>query len=214
MTLHEGGVVLTTGALMESALAGVILIHGRGADARDIIGLAPLIDASGIAFAAPEAVGHSWYPHSFLAPLAENEPGISSGLRTIDGLLEHFQAAGISADRTLLLGFSQGACLVLEYAARHAKRFGGVAGLSGGLIGPPDTSREYEGSLDGTPVFLGCGDMDPHIPKERVEETAAIMDGMGARVVLRFYPGMGHGINDDEVDAVRGMVAALIARRG
>ena len=209
MTLHDGGAVLTTGAAPEHAAAGAILVHGRGADARDILGLAPLIDNGGIAFMAPEAAGHVWYPYSFLAPIPDNEPGISSGLRAIEALLARFAAAGIAGERTLLLGFSQGACLALEYAARHARRFGGVAGLSGGLIGPPGTPRDYAGSLDGTPVFLGCSDQDPHIPRERVEETAEVLTRMGARVTMRLYPRMGHGINDDEVEFVKQMIAAM-----
>lgn len=209
MTTHDGGVVLTTGVSPEQAAAGAILVHGRGADARDILGLAPLIDNGAVTFAAPEAAGHSWYPYSFLAPIADNEPGISSGLRAIDGLLVRFAQAGIAQERVLLLGFSQGACLVTEYAARHARRFGGIAGLSGGLIGPPGTPRDYPGSLDGTPVLLGCSDRDPHIPRERVEETAVVMTRMGARVTVRLYPHMGHGVNDDEIEVVKQMIAGM-----
>ncbi len=163
----------------------------------------------GVAYAAPEAAGHTWYPFGFLAPIADNEPGISSGLRVIDSLVERFAGAGIASDRLLLMGFSQGACLTLEYAARHARRYGGIAGLSGGLIGPPDTPRDYPGSFHGTPVFLGCSDIDPHIPRLRVEETAGVLKEMGARVTLRLYPRFGHAINQDEIDAVREMLRAL-----
>ena len=167
------------------------------------------VDPGDVAYAAPEAAGHTWYPYSFLAPMPQNEPGISSGLRVLHGLVARFEAAGIPPERMLLLGFSQGACLTLEYAARHARRFGGIAGLSGGLIGPPGTPRDYPGSFAGTPVFLGCSDEDPHIPKERVIETAGVYERMGAMVTTRIYPHMGHEVSRDELEIVREMLAAL-----
>ena len=206
---HDDRPVLITGAPLAEARAGVILLHGRGADARDILGLAPEIDPGGVAFAAPDAASHSWYPYSFLAPMEQNEPGLSSGLRVIAALVSRFEAAGVAGERLLLVGFSQGACLALEYAARNARRLGGIAGLSGGLIGPPGTARDYAGTFDGTPVFLGCSDSDPHIPAERVTESRNVFTRMGASVTQRFYPGMGHGINEDELSFVRGMLADL-----
>ncbi|HEX6791792.1 MAG TPA: dienelactone hydrolase family protein [Candidatus Krumholzibacteria bacterium] len=206
---HDGGPVLTAGAPLESARAGAVLVHGRGADARDILGLVPEIDPGEVAFLAPDAAGHTWYPYSFLAPIAENEPGISSGLRVLDALVGRFGAAGVPPERLLLLGFSQGGCLTLEYAARHARRFGAIAGLSAGLIGPPGTPRDYAGSFDGTPVFLGCSDVDPHIPRERVEESSEVFRRMGAVVTMRLYPRFGHGINDDELALVRDMLSAI-----
>ena len=208
---HDAQPVLFAGVPMEQARAGVVMVHGRGADARDILGLVPEIHEGGVAYAAPEAAGHTWYPQSFLAPIEHNEPGISSGLRVIGAILARFAAAGVPRERVVLLGFSQGACLVLEFAARHAARYGGVAGLSGGLIGPPGAARDDLGSLDGTPVFLGCSDIDPHIPKARVEETAAVLERMGAVVTRRLYPGMGHTINMDEIEMVKGLVR--VARR-
>jgi predicted esterase len=211
MKPHAGQPVLQTGVAPDTASGGAILVHGRGADARDILGLAPLIDPGKLTFVAPEAADHSWYPYSFLAPITDNEPGISSALAVIDDLCARLVQSGVPESRILLLGFSQGACLVLEYAARHARRLGGVVGLSGGLIGPFGTHRDHTGDLAGTPVFLGCSDTDPHIPRDRVEETADVMKGLGARVTMRIYPGMGHGINDDEVDAVRQLAATMIA---
>ncbi len=206
---HDDQPALWAGAPLEKARAGAIFVHGRGADARDILGLASEVDPGDIAYAAPDAAGHTWYPFSFLSPIEQNEPGISSGLRVIGGLIEQFTKAGIPPEKLLLLGFSQGACLALEYAARHARRYGGVAGLSGGLIGPPGTPRDYAGSFGGTPVFLGCSDVDPHIPKERVIETSQVMERLGATVTVRLYARMGHTVNIDELTSVREMLADL-----
>lgn len=206
---HDDQPVLWAGVPLEKARAGAIFVHGRGADARDILGLAAEVDPGEIAFAAPDAAGHTWYPYSFLAPIAQNEPGISSGLGVLDALVKRFDAAGVPPEKLLLLGFSQGACLTLEYAARHARRYGGIAGLSGGLIGPPGTARDYAGTFDGTPVFLGCSDIDPHIPKERVTETSQVMERMGAAVTTRLYARMGHTVNMDELAAVRDLLAGL-----
>lgn len=190
----------------------MIMLHGRGATAESILDLAPPLAASGVAYLAPQALGNSWYPHSFLAPVAANEPGISTALAGIDLLLADLPAAGIPAERTLLLGFSQGACLVLEFAARRARRnarMGGVVGLSGGVIGPDCTLLDHTGSLGGTPVFLGCSDTDFHIPRERVELSAELFRQLGAQVEMRLYPDMGHTVNEDEMDAVRTMIRAV-----
>ena len=164
---HQGQPILTAGEPLERASAAMVLIHGRGATARDILSLVPELgqSRSGFAFLAPQAAGNSWYPHSFLAPIGSNEPGLSSALTVVAATLARVEEAGIAPERAILLGFSQGACLALEYAARHARRWGGVVGLSGGLIGPDGTPRDYPGSLAGTPVFLGCSDVDPHIPR-------------------------------------------------
>lgn len=206
---HDDQPVLWAGAALEKARAGAIFVHGRGADARDILGLAAEVDPGAIAYAAPEAAGHTWYPFSFLSPIEHNEPGISSGLRVIGALVERFEAAGFAPEKLLLVGFSQGACLALEYAARHARRYGGIAGLSGGVIGPPGTPRDYAGSFAGTPVFLGCSDVDPHIPKERVIETSQVMERMGATLTVRLYARMAHTVNIDELTSVREMLAGL-----
>lgn len=188
----------------------MVLVHGRGATADSILTLTDEFDQPDFAYLAPQAAGNTWYPYSFLAPIAQNEPGISSGMTAIADVLAQITAAGIPLERIILLGFSQGACLTLEFAARNARRYGGIVGFSGGLIGPEGTPRLYPGSLDGTPVFLGCSDNDPHIPKERVEHTAEVLKRVGAQVTARLYPGMGHTVNQDEIDFVREMMASLV----
>jgi phospholipase/carboxylesterase len=199
--------VLRHGVPVEEARLAVILVHGRGGSAEDMLGLADELRTHDVAYLAPQAAGHTWYPYSFLAPLAQNEPGLSSALRVLGTLVDEIAAEGLGAARIALLGFSQGACLSLEFAARSPRRYAGVIGLSGGVIGPPGTPRNYTGSLGGTPVFLGCSDIDPHIPVERVRETADVFRSMQASVDERIYPGMGHTINRDELDAVRALVA-------
>jgi predicted esterase len=206
---HQGQPVYTSGAPLEDAKAAMVMVHGRGGTAESILALVDAIDTPGFAYLAPQASGNTWYPNSFLAPIPTNEPGISSGLQLIDRIIQSVESAGIEANRIMILGFSQGACLSLEYAARHARRFGGVCGLSGGLIGPDDTPRDYAGTFSGTPIFLGCSDVDPHIPKKRVEETAAVLQRMKADVTMRIYPGMGHLVNDDEVAEVKRMMTAV-----
>ena len=206
---HAGQPVRTAGASLDGARAAVILVHGRGASAESILSLAQALPADGVAYLAPQAAGGTWYPLGFMSPIPRNEPGISSAMWAIDRLLARVAEAGVPAERTVLLGFSQGACLATEYAARHARRYGGIVGLSGGLIGPDGTPRDYAGSLDGTPVFLGCSDVDFHIPAERVRETADVLRRLGGDVDMRLYPGMGHGVNEDEIDAVRALVAGL-----
>jgi len=181
---------------------GLLVVHGRGGSASDMLGLARELPVSRVAIRAPEALAHTWYPHSFLAPLEQNEPWLSSALRTLDRELQSFMGEGLSPDRVVLLGFSQGACLALEFAARHPQRYAGVVGLSGGVIGPPGTTREPIGMMGATPVFLGCSDRDPHIPVERVRESAELFRRMDAAVDLRIYPNLGHTVNEDEIAAV------------
>lgn len=212
MEPHEGQPLRAAGAPLNEARAAMIMIHGRGGRAEDILTLVPNLEHEAFAYLAPQAANNTWYPYSFLAPIPQNEPGISSGMQVISGVLDKIVAAGIPPERTMLLGFSQGACLAIEFSARHARRYGGIACLSGGLIGPDGTPRDYAGSLDGTPVFLGCSDVDAHIPQERVEHSADVMRQLGAEVTMRIYPGMGHVINDDEREHVRSMMAALETR--
>jgi predicted esterase len=203
---HAGQTVLRAGPPPADARLVAILIHGRGASADDILGLSQEFRAKDVAYLAPQAAGHTWYPYSFLSPIPQNEPGITSGLGVIAGLIADVGREGVPAHRVVLLGFSQGACLSLEFAARNAQRYGGIAGLSGGLIGPPGTPRNCTGSLSGTPVFLGCSDVDPHIPLERVHESAEVFRRMGAAVDERIYPRMGHTVNPDEIEAVDAML--------
>jgi predicted esterase len=188
----------------------MVMMHGRGATAESILSLAGEFSVTTTAFLAPQAAGNTWYPRSFLAPIAGNEPGLSSGLEVIAGVLARIAAAGIPAERTILLGFSQGACLSLEFAARNARRYGGIAGLSGGVIGPPGTPRDYPGTLDGTSVFLGCSDVDPHIPKERVLETADVMRALGGDVTAILYPNLPHTVIRDEIEHVQAMIDGLV----
>jgi predicted esterase len=204
---HASQRVLQLGPPPGKGRIAAILVHGRGASAEDILGLAVELDLDDVTWLAPQAAGHAWYPYSFLAPLAQNEPYLSSALRRLAGLVGELAAADVSAERVALIGFSQGGCLALEHAARSARRWAAVAGLSGGLIGPPGTPRDYAGTLDGTPVLLGCSDIDPHIPLARVQETAAVLGRMGAVVDERIYPRLGHTINRDELDALRALLA-------
>lgn len=203
---HQGQPVRTAGAPLTRARAAMVMLHGRGATPESILSLAPALDAPDFAYLAPQAAGNSWWPQSFLAPIASNEPGISSAMAAVADVLRQTAAAGIPPERTFLLGFSQGACLAAEFAARHARRYGGVAALSGGLIGPDGTPRNYAGSLEGTPVFLGCSDVDPHIPAARVQESAEVLGKLGGDVTMRLYPGMGHLVNEAEIAAVRAMM--------
>ncbi len=215
---HADPLVRPAGAPLGRAKAAVVILHGRGDSADGILGLAEEFAQPDVAFLAPQAAGQTWYPHSFLAPLDRNEPWLSSALSAIGGVLETVGAGGIGPERTVLCGFSQGACLSLEFAARTPRRYGGVVALSGGLIGseqlravdpPADKVLDYPGDLEGTPVFLGCSDVDAHIPLVRVEHSAEVLGAMGADVTLRIYPGLGHTVNEDEVRFVRGLLARL-----
>ncbi|HST62158.1 MAG TPA: alpha/beta fold hydrolase [Longimicrobium sp.] len=207
---HQGQRVVTAGAPLGHAKGAVVMVHGRGASPESILTLAPPLDRPEFAYLAPAAAGGAWYPNRFMAPIPSNEPGITSGMQAIADVLAQVEAAGIPPERTVLLGFSQGACLSLEYAARNARRYGGVATLSGGLIGPEGTPRDYAGSLDGTPVFLGCSDVDFHIPAARVEQSAQIIAQLGGDVTLRLYPGMGHTVNDDEIAHVQAILDGVL----
>jgi len=191
--------------------AAAVLLHGRGADAEGMLALAQEFGQSDIVYRAPQAPRHSWYPYSFLAPLEQNEPHLSDALEMVGATLAQLAAEGFAAERVALIGFSQGGCLALEYVARNARRYGAVAGLSAGLIGPPGLPRDDPGSLDGTPVFLGCSDIDSHIPLARVHETRDVLARMGAAVTERIYPGMGHTVNADEIAHVGKLLAGIAA---
>lgn len=205
MLPHAGQPVVEMGPPLGQA-AVAILVHGRNAAPANILDLARRFERPDLTCLAPAAAGRTWYPLSFMADLADNEPGVSSGIAVLESLVRRVEAAGIPRTRLLLAGFSQGACLVAEFAIRHASRFGGVLIFSGGAIGPPGTTWNYDGDFGGTPVFLGCSDTDAHVPESRVRETAAVFTHMGARVTLRIYPGMGHLVNDDEVASARQVI--------
>jgi predicted esterase len=207
---HANQPVATAGPKPEAADATLILIHGRGADAENMLSLYAELGLESVAAIAPQAAGHTWYPQSFLAPIEANQPYLDSALSKIDSIVADLLARGIAANRIALLGFSQGACLTAEYVARHPRRYGAVMSLTGGLIGPPGTPRDYAGSLDGTPVFLGTSDPDPHVPYERVKETQAVLTRMGATVELRRYPGMPHTINEEELNVCRTLIQHIV----
>lgn len=205
---HGGQPALSRGPRPADARLTMIAVHGRGATAESILTLTDEFGLDDIAYLAPQAAGNTWYPFSFLSPIDRNEPGITSGIGVLNRLMARLAKDGIEPQRVALLGFSQGACLTLEYAARHARRYAGVFGLSGGLIGPAGTPRNYTGAFDRTPVFLGCSDVDSHIPLERVHETAGVFRRMGATVDERIYPEMGHTVNADEIAVVRALLQA------
>ena len=219
---HADEELVTAGTPVDEADAAVVLVHGRGATARSIVGFGEEVAGDGdVALLAPQAAANTWYPNSFLAPVADNEPGRSSGLRAVGRAVETATDAGVPTDRVLVGGFSQGACLASEFVARNPTRYGGLAVLSGGLIGESIDVDDYvshaaaavdgdaAAALDGTPAFVGCSDVDPHIPEERVHETTAVLEALGADVDERIYEGMGHGINEDETEAVAALVASL-----
>jgi predicted esterase len=208
---HRGAPVLTTGASLATARAAVVMLHGRGATAEDILTLASEFAVEGIAYLAPQAAGRAWYPERFIAPVSRNEPWLGSALALLASLLNQLGEAGIPAERTVLLGFSQGACLALEFAARSPRRYGGLVALSGALIENGDQPRTYTGSLAGTPTFLGCSDVDFHIPVDRVRRSTEILRGLGAQTTEQIYPGMGHTVNAEEVGHVSAMLLGLAA---
>lgn len=210
--IPHGDIVQSAGAPLAEAGGALILLHGRGASAANILELADFLAQPGLAFLAPQAAGNTWYPYSFLAPLADNEPYLTAALRAVAETAARATAAGIPPERLFFGGFSQGACLAAEYVARHARRYGGLLLFSGGLIGPSGTPRDYDGSFDGMPVFLGCSDVDPHIPLARVEETAEVLTRMGGWVDKRIYPRMGHTIIEDEIAAAGQLLAGAMGR--
>ena len=203
---HDGSRLLVAGTPIADAKGALVLVHGRGADAEGMIDLAQHFSDDRFAWLAPQANGQVWYPYSFLTPNDRNQPHLDSALAVLGAVTDGLAAEGIARDHQVLLGFSQGACLALEFAARSDRRWGGVVGLSGGVIGPPGTTWERPRGVAGTPVLLGCSDVDPHIPLERVHETRDLFTRLGAEVDTRIYPGMPHTINEDEIAAVRALL--------
>ncbi len=207
---HGGGPVRRDGPSPEDADAAMVLLHGRGGSPEDMLALAREWRAPGMALVAPMAARRTWYPYSFMAPTGENEPHLSSALRRVASLVDELGEAGLGPERVILVGFSQGACLASEFVQRNPRRYGGLAALSGGLIGPEGTTWDTADSLEGTPVFLGCSDRDPHIPRERVDESAEVLESMGAEVELRIYEGLGHTVNRDEIERVQESIDGLL----
>jgi predicted esterase len=203
---HEDQSVYSAGAKLEDASAAMILLHGRGAGAQDILSLSTYLDRPGLAFLAPQAEGYTWYPNRFIFPIEQNEPYLSSALKTIDRIVKEVETRGIRTDKIFIGGFSQGACLASEYVIRNPRRYGGLIAFSGGYIGPLNMQRMSSGDLAQMPAFLGCSDVDPHIPLQRVKETSALLAGMGARVTEKIYPDMGHTVNDDEIQAAKDLL--------
>jgi len=187
------------GAPLEEAVGAVIMLHGRGASAEDILNLAQAMYHPGLAYVAPSAASRSWYPYSFLAPREQNEPWLTSALKKIESIVQRVNHSGIPSYRIIVCGFSQGACLSTEFVATHPARYAGLIAFTGGLIGPLGMPMSYSGDLKETPAFLGSGDPDPHVPWSRVQESADVLAAMNAKVTVRRYPGRAHTVSADEV---------------
>jgi phospholipase/carboxylesterase len=198
--------VLQRGAKLGEADRVLVMVHGRGASAEDIVSLAAYLNVQDFTILAPQATGNTWYPYSFLAPPAANEPWLSSAIGILTEIVSDIRKTGTDTSNIYFLGFSQGACLTLEFVARHADAFGGVVAFTGGLIGDRIYKENYTGDLKGTPIFIGTSDPDPHVPVERVNESVKILSAMNAKVTAKIYPGMGHTINDDELRAVNSII--------
>lgn len=203
---HREGPILQFGRPLAEAAGAVVLLHGRGSSAEDILTLAHDLYLPQLVYLAPQAVGNSWYPNSFLAPVAQNEPWLTSALRKVATTVQMANDAGISADRIVIGGFSQGACLATEFVASHPRRYAGLVAFSGGLIGPPGADLARTGHLAGTPAFLSSGDPDPHVPWQRVQQSARILAEMGAAVTSRRYPNRPHTIGDEEIELAKKLI--------
>jgi phospholipase/carboxylesterase len=211
---HANQPVLHAGSPLYEAKGAVVLLHGRGASAEDILGLAPAIGTPNLAYLAPQAAGHTWYPNSFLAPREENEPYLTSALAKIAYIVNDIEASGISRDRIIIAGFSQGACLSTEFVASNPARYAGLIAFTGGLIGPLKMDLHHEGSLSGTPALLLSGDPDPHVPWSRVEASAIELTRMGAIVTAQSYPGRAHTVSRDELTQARQLIERAFAKLG
>jgi len=210
MDPHANQPVVSAGAPLGDSRGVVVMVHGRNAAPQNILDLLPRLARPGVTYLAPAAAGGTWYPYSFMAETSRNEPGLSSALAALDRVVRDVVAGGIGKDHIVLLGFSQGACLTAEFTVRHADRYGGIILYSGGLIGPPGTRWDESLSFRGTPVFLGCSDIDAHVPKDRVDESAQVFGRMGAAVTERIYPAMGHLVNDDEIAAGQAIIDQIL----
>lgn len=192
--------IVYAGQSLDGAKKALIMLHGRGASAGDILSIAAHLNVTDYALLAPQATGHTWYPYSFLAPPQQNEPWLTSALHLLSDVFADINEKGLKDENIYLLGFSQGACLMLEFVARNAKRYGGAVAFTGGLIGDRVYKENYQGDFAGTPIFIGTSNPDPHVPVERVNETSDILRSMNANVTVKVYDGMGHTINQDEID--------------
>jgi phospholipase/carboxylesterase len=199
--------VQQAGKPLSAAGKVLIMVHGRGDSAKSFIGLSDELNApvDEFAFLAIQAIQNTWYPYSFLAPVNQNEPNLSLSLSGMSELLDDLMGLRFSSSQIYFLGFSQGACLTLEFCARHAKRYGGIIAFTGGLIGESLIRTNYKGNFEGTPIFIGASKHDPHVPESRIEESQVILESMGANVIKKIYPGSRHTINQDEL-----MMASLI----
>jgi predicted esterase len=206
MMPHEKSPVYTAGAKLENASAAMILLHGRGASAQDILSLSSHLNFPGVAYFAPQAEGSIWYPNRLIAPVESNEPYLSAAIAKIDGLIKHAEASGIPVEKIFIGGFSQGASLSSEFVIRNPRPYGGLLVFSGGYIWQSGKPRQASGDLNGMPVFIGCSNVDPFIPLERVKETTALLTSMKANVTERIYPNMDHTIVVEELELARGLI--------
>lgn len=198
--------IISSGAPLNKAEKAIVMLHGRGASAEDIISLSEYLNIGDYSVIAPQATNNSWYPYSFLSPPEKNEPWLSSALELLSEIVEDIAAQGIKYENIFFVGFSQGSCLALEFAARNARKYGGVAAFTGGLIGDKIYSDNYKGNFEKTQVFIGTSDPDQHVPVERVKETSRLLEKMNADVLLKIYGNMGHTINRDEIDSVNDFI--------
>jgi len=198
--------IITAGKKIDEAKKALVMLHGRGASAEDIIGLASYLSVNDFAQLAPQATNYTWYPYSFLAPPQQNEPWLSSALELISEIVQDINRTGIQDFHIYFLGFSQGACLTLEFVTRNARRWGGIVAFTGGLIGDRIYEENYKGDFDGTPVFIGTGDPDPHVPVGRVHDTVSIIKKMNGSVTEKIYPNRGHTVSQDEIDSANELI--------
>ena len=205
--IHRNGAIHRFGEPVDKAAGAVVLLHGRGGSAEDILQLGKEMYLPGLAYLAPQAANNTWYPYSFLAPIEQNEPWLTSALNKLGKIVEDISHDGIPREKIVIAGFSQGACLASEFVARNAVTFGGLIAFSGGLIGPPGTEFRYAGNVGGTRAFFfGGADPDVHVPWQRVRESASVLSAMAAEVLLRRYPGMPHTTSQQEIEEAKKLI--------